>query len=159
VRTLLVPIESLHANPSRIITLTTTATQTLNKTLTTHFGLAMLHYQYQRGLSPSFSHFKGNDHRDRSARTLSISSPALRTTTGGTEDKDKEEVFPLKLYTLLESVHAMGFTTLPITWLPHGRAFIVNDTDAFVREVMPRFWTATKIRSFTRQLSLWGYKR
>ena len=124
-----------------------------------HFGLTMFHYQYQRGLSPSISHFNGNDHRDSSPRILSISSPALPTTASVTKTKTKEDVFPLKLYTLLESVHAMGFTTLPITWLPHGRAFIVKDTDAFVREVMPRFWTATKFRSFTKQLSLWGYKR
>ncbi len=115
----------------------------------------MFHYQYQRGHSPSISHFNGNDHRDSSPRILSISSLALRTTASGTKTKTKEDVFPLKLYTLLESVDAMGFTTLPITRLPHGRAFIVEDTHVFVREVMPRFWTATKFRSFTRQLSLW----
>ena len=44
-------------------------------------------------------------------------------------------------------------------WLHHGRAFIVTDIKAFVGEVMPRFFKATQIRSFHRQLHLWGFHR
>ena len=46
-----------------------------------------------------------------------------------------------------------------ISWLSHGRAFIVRDTERFVDEVMPRFFKLTQFKSFIRQLSLWGFKR
>jgi len=46
-----------------------------------------------------------------------------------------------------------------ITWLKHGRSFIVRDNEGFVSEVMPRFYKLTQFKSFIRQLSLWGFKR
>ena len=91
---------------------------------------------------------------------MPIATPAANVNSIPKRKKEKDDVFPHQLYRLLENVHTIGYNAeLPITWLPHGRAFVVKDTDAFVREVMPRFWTATKFRSFTKQLSLWGYKR
>jgi len=46
-----------------------------------------------------------------------------------------------------------------ISWLPHGRSFIVRDVESFMREVYPRFFKPGKYRSFQRQLNLWGFKR
>jgi len=46
-----------------------------------------------------------------------------------------------------------------ITWLKHGRSFIVRDNEGFVSEIMPRFYKLTQFKSFIRQLSLWGFKR
>ena len=46
-----------------------------------------------------------------------------------------------------------------ITWLPHGRAFIVKDAQQLKEIVLPRFFKQSKFMSFTRQLNLWGYKR
>ncbi|KAK1745379.1 hypothetical protein QTG54_003303 [Skeletonema marinoi] len=45
-----------------------------------------------------------------------------------------------------------------VTWLPHGRAFRILDKDTFMKEVVPMFFNQTKIRSFNRQLHLWGFR-
>lgn len=46
-----------------------------------------------------------------------------------------------------------------ISWMPHGRAFIVKKPKLFAVDVLPRFFKQTKYLSFTRQLNLWGFKR
>ncbi len=46
-----------------------------------------------------------------------------------------------------------------ITWLPHGRAFIVMHSQQLKEVVLPRFFKQSKFMSFTRQLNLWGFKR
>lgn len=46
-----------------------------------------------------------------------------------------------------------------ITFLPHGRAFIVVHTQELREVVLPRFFKQSKFMSFTRQLNLWGFKR
>jgi hypothetical protein len=46
-----------------------------------------------------------------------------------------------------------------ITWMPHGRAFIVLQPQQLRDIVLPRFFKQTKFMSFTRQLNLWGFKR
>mmetsp|Transcript_28474 Transcript_28474/g.41905 ORF Transcript_28474/g.41905 Transcript_28474/m.41905 type:complete len:175 (-) Transcript_28474:398-922(-) len=46
-----------------------------------------------------------------------------------------------------------------ITWLPHGRSFIVLDPDALTTKIFPYFFRLKKNNSFIRQLSLWGFKR
>eukprot|EP00979_Chaetoceros_neogracilis_P013073 scaffold3655_cov260-Chaetoceros_neogracile.AAC.5 len=46
-----------------------------------------------------------------------------------------------------------------ITWMPHGRAFVVLQPQQLRDNVLPRFFKQTKFMSFTRQLNLWGYKR
>jgi hypothetical protein len=68
------------------------------------------------------------------------------------------QTFPYKLYSMLESISSS--TDGPaITWLPHGRAFTIIDKDKFMAEIAPVYFVQTKIRSFTRQLNLWGFKR
>jgi len=46
-----------------------------------------------------------------------------------------------------------------ISWMPHGRAFIVHDAKTFVRVVLAKFFKQSKFMSFTRQLNLWSFKR
>jgi hypothetical protein len=46
-----------------------------------------------------------------------------------------------------------------ITWMPHGRAFVVLQPQQLRDNVLPRFFKQTKFMSFTRQLNLWGFKR
>lgn len=46
-----------------------------------------------------------------------------------------------------------------VSWLPHGRAFIVLNTQQLCDVVLPRFFKQSKFMSFTRQLNLWGFKR
>lgn len=45
------------------------------------------------------------------------------------------------------------------SWLPHGRAFRIHNKVKFMEEVVPLFFDLTKIRSFNRQLHLWGFRR
>ena len=46
-----------------------------------------------------------------------------------------------------------------ISWLSHGRSFLVHDKDRFVKEIMPLYFTSTRYKSFQRQLNMWGFQR
>ncbi len=63
--------------------------------------------------------------------------------------------FPEKLMDVLDR-DDMGDV---LSWMPHGRAFIVKQPRVFDAEVLPRFFKQSKFTSFTRQLNLWGFKR
>mmetsp|Transcript_1991 Transcript_1991/g.3736 ORF Transcript_1991/g.3736 Transcript_1991/m.3736 type:complete len:369 (+) Transcript_1991:54-1160(+) len=70
------------------------------------------------------------------------------------------EQFPVKLYDMLElaDVHGPRWTDA-VTWLSHGRAFRILDEREFMEVIVPLFFKQTKIRSFYRQLNLWGFRR
>eukprot|EP00985_Skeletonema_marinoi_P029793 scaffold29069_cov129-Skeletonema_marinoi.AAC.2 len=52
------------------------------------------------------------------------------------------------------------FPIKAVTWLlPHGRAFQIHDKVKFMNKVVPVFFNQTKIRSFNRQLYMWGFRR
>lgn len=57
---------------------------------------------------------------------------------------------------LLEKSHIYGRF---LHWLPNGEAFIILDTLAFELVVLPQHFHHTKINSFLRQLSLFGFNR
>lgn len=46
-----------------------------------------------------------------------------------------------------------------VSWQPHGRCFVVQDTPAFAKEVLPSFFQQRKYASFQRQLNLYGFSR
>ena len=74
----------------------------------------------------------------------------------------EKKSFPHKLYTLLENENPSSDCTsssAAITWLPHGRAFIILDQHAFITVIVPKYFKQTKLRSFVRQLNLWGFIR
>ncbi|KAL7539780.1 hypothetical protein ACHAXR_011203 [Thalassiosira sp. AJA248-18] len=75
--------------------------------------------------------------------------------------KSSKEQFPTKLYEMLElaDVQGYGSSSNAVAWLPHGRAFRVLDEQSFMESIVPVFFNQTKIRSFYRQLHLWGFKR
>jgi HSF-type DNA-binding len=47
------------------------------------------------------------------------------------------EPFPTKLYEMLQGVEDENLTHI-VSWLPHGRAFVINAARPFVEEIMPR---------------------
>jgi hypothetical protein len=51
--------------------------------------------------------------------------------------------FPLKLQSMLDKLEAEGMTDV-ISWLPHGRGFLVHHPEAFVRDLMPMYFRGTK---------------
>ena len=71
----------------------------------------------------------------------------------------KGATFPTKLYAMLQLSDSIPAFAKAVTWLPHGRAFSVLNKDAFMEDVVPVFFNQTKIRSFNRQLHLWGFRR
>lgn len=46
-----------------------------------------------------------------------------------------------------------------ITWLPHGKAFIIYKKKKFAADVLPRYFKQSKFTSFTRKLNRWGFTR
>mmetsp|Transcript_7586 Transcript_7586/g.9732 ORF Transcript_7586/g.9732 Transcript_7586/m.9732 type:complete len:321 (-) Transcript_7586:272-1234(-) len=71
---------------------------------------------------------------------------------------NKQCPFPQTLYQMLMKAEAMNFSDI-ISFLPHGRAFIVRDKSRFERMVMPKFFAHKSFKSFRRQVNLYGFKR
>ena len=46
-----------------------------------------------------------------------------------------------------------------ISWRPHGRCFMLHKPKEFVSDVMPLYFSQTKLTSFHRQLNLYGFCR
>ena len=64
--------------------------------------------------------------------------------------------FPARLHDLLS--HEEEISDI-ITWLPHGRSWIVRDKSEFLKKVAPSHFQISKFESFTRQVNGWGFKR
>ena len=84
--------------------------------------------------------------------SLEVSNLKLyhRSTMGGP--------FPIKLQILLKMAEELSFQHI-ISWLPHGRAFIIQRPLSFEKEIMKEFFNPTKFSSFKRQLNLYDFKR
>jgi len=63
--------------------------------------------------------------------------------------------FPKKLMSLLDENPDPNI----ISWLPHGRAFIVRDQTEFMLKVHPKHFNNCKYKTFQRMLNMWGFKR
>ena len=46
-----------------------------------------------------------------------------------------------------------------ISWLSHGRGFIINNKNLFEKNILPHFLPNTKYASFTRRLKRWKFTR
>jgi len=66
--------------------------------------------------------------------------------------------FPWKVHDMLETAEVDGIERV-VSWLPHGRAFMVHHPQKFVEQVMPIWFSQTKFASFQRQLNLYGFRR
>jgi hypothetical protein len=66
--------------------------------------------------------------------------------------------FPLRLQRMLDKLEAECDTDT-ISWLPHGRSFLVHDPEAFVDQLMPLYFNQTKYSSFQRQLHMYNFQR
>lgn len=77
----------------------------------------------------------------------------VRKKTGGVT-----QPFPEKLYEMLASESDDSPDGI-VSWIPHGRAFIVRKPKKFTSEIMPKYFRQTKLTSFQRQLNLYGFRR
>jgi hypothetical protein len=82
---------------------------------------------------------------DYTQKDLLVQSPSFGTAKG----------FPAKLHKILSDPSYNDV----IAWAPHGRSFRVLDKKRFIEEVAPKFFNFSKIESFHRQLTGWGFKR
>lgn len=63
--------------------------------------------------------------------------------------------FPKKLMSVLDKNPDPSI----ISWLPHGRAFIVKDSKRFMSEINPSHFNSKQFKTFQRMLNMWGFKR
>mmetsp|Transcript_19707 Transcript_19707/g.44743 ORF Transcript_19707/g.44743 Transcript_19707/m.44743 type:complete len:493 (+) Transcript_19707:816-2294(+) len=63
--------------------------------------------------------------------------------------------FPEKLMEMLMG----GEDPYVVSWLPHGRSFLVHKPKEFTEQIMPKYFKQTKLTSFQRQLNLYGFRR
>lgn len=68
------------------------------------------------------------------------------------------ERFPVKLHKIIERSEIDGYSDI-ISWLPHGRSFKIHKKDEFISKIMPKYFYLTKLSSFMRQLSIYGFHK
>jgi len=66
--------------------------------------------------------------------------------------------FPAQLYRMLREVEAQGLDYI-ISWLGDGRSFQVHEPEEFVKQVLPRYFRCSKMKSFQRQLNFYKFVR
>lgn len=112
-----------------------------------------------------------------SANTSSTNSTTATTSSasvnsGGNRDKptstvaplpNSRDIFPQRLMRILsdKDVHHI------ITWLPHGRAFVIVEPEELAEKVLPKHFPESctggnqkcKYPSFTRKLNRWGFRQ
>jgi hypothetical protein len=102
-------------------------------------------------------HFAVHNYHDYSQETPSAADFAPQK--GGRSGKNGiYSTFPVLLHRLMEDAEPKGFSNI-VNWQNHGRAFLIHDSSAFVELVLPSYFKHSKLSSFQRQLSLYGFAR
>lgn len=71
--------------------------------------------------------------------------------------RSKRDIFPQRLMAILND----SSLTDIVSWLPHGRSFVIIRPDVFTDKVLPKYLppvdarSSTKYPSFTRKLNRW----
>lgn len=89
---------------------------------------------------------KAMDVDDRWMKTIAADAAAA---------EDVPCTFPQKLMAVLDNDQMSDI----VTWLPHGKGFIILQKKRFASEVMPLYFKHSKFTSFTRKLNRWGFTR
>eukprot|EP00980_Cylindrotheca_fusiformis_P001049 scaffold288_cov97-Cylindrotheca_fusiformis.AAC.7 len=66
--------------------------------------------------------------------------------------------FPFKLHDILDSAEKYGFSSV-VSWQPHGKAFRIHKPSVFEACILPKYFEHCKVRSFHRQLHIYGFQR
>jgi hypothetical protein len=76
----------------------------------------------------------------------------------GREEDPSNDTFPHKLYRMVTEAEEEGNDNI-VSFFPHGKAFAIHKPHDFVREIMPKYFTTSRMSSFQRQLNLYGFRR
>lgn len=68
-------------------------------------------------------------------------------------------IFPFKLYTMLQEVESQGKELDAIQWSERGNAFIIRNPQLFAKTLLPEHFRTGKLSSFLRQLNAYGFQR
>ena len=66
--------------------------------------------------------------------------------------------FPYRLHEMLSNIDSKHDSSI-VSWLPDGKHFKVHDPRRFVEEVIPSAFKQKSLKSFQRQLHLYGFHR
>jgi hypothetical protein len=66
--------------------------------------------------------------------------------------------FPSKLHDMLDAAESEGFNDV-VSWQQDGTSFKVNQPKVFVNDIIPKYFSMTKYKSFVRQLNLYCFSR
>jgi hypothetical protein len=67
------------------------------------------------------------------------------------------EPFPQKLYQMLQEAEENGQEDV-LSFFEHGRTFAIHNLEKFFNDIMPKYFRATRMSSFRRQLQLYGFR-
>ena len=107
-----------------------------------------------------------NNNVSPTPESLSTSLASSRAFYSSIAETNKE-TFPMRLHAILADTSISDV----VSWLPHGKAFVVLNPDVFTTQVLPRYIstengtssskssTTPKYPSFTRKLNRWGFKQ
>lgn len=74
--------------------------------------------------------------------------------------RGSDSFFPDQLHSMLTQVEKEGVHFGVVSFMPHGRAFRVHKKEAFIKDVLPKYFGGQgKWSSFLRQLKLYGFLR
>jgi hypothetical protein len=106
----------------------------------------------QRRQEPSGGEVTGQPQTSSATLAASSSSPPAAAA-----NNNNKEIFPTRLMAILNDTSLVDI----ITWLPHGRSFVIIRPDVFTEQVLPKYLppadarASTKYPSFTRKLNRW----
>lgn len=66
--------------------------------------------------------------------------------------------FPWRLHKMISEAEIAGKKSI-VSWTPDSRHFKVHDPQAFMEDIVPRFFKQKSYKSFQRQLHLYGFIR
>jgi hypothetical protein len=99
---------------------------------------------------------------DDSSRRESTASNKMdisaSSTNSGIATERSSVQFPWRLHELLTEAESNGNDVI-VSWIPGtNNAFKVHNKEKFTNEILPAYFSATKYKSFQRNLNLWGFE-
>jgi len=66
--------------------------------------------------------------------------------------------FPLKMYSMMEDAERDGFEDI-VSWQASGTSFKIHRPNEFVDVVLKKYFSQSRLKSFQRQLNIYGFKK